>query len=257
MKLLTVDIGNTTIDFGLFSATKLGGSASGGENKKLIAKTKILTAKFSKIPFGNYDNAIIISVVPCITSKISRQLKNKPIIVNYKNIPIKIKVKKPEQVGADRLVNAVAVKEIYGCPSVVIDLGTATTLDFVSEKGEYLGGIIAPGIKISAEALFEKTAKLPLVSFQTIKQNLVIGKNTKEAILSGIFWEHIGLIKEVIKKIKNEKLKMKNLKVILTGGYAKTFAKHFPNFIVDEDLTLKGLEIVFEKLRSCPENARQ
>lgn len=236
MKLLAIDIGNTTINFGLF------------ENKKL-KKIKICTEKFKKIPFGNYDAAIISSVVPFATKKIIRQLKIKPIITDYKNIPIKIKVKNPKQVGSDRLVNAVALKEIYGCPSVVIDSGTATTFDFVSEKGEYLGGVISPGIKISAEALHEKTAKLPKVSFRALARNLIIGKNTKEAILSGIFFGHIGLIKEVIDRVQSSEFRVQRLKVILTGGYADFFAAHFPDFIVDDDITLKGLKIIFSKIR--------
>ena len=233
MKLLAIDIGNTTINFGL------------SENEKL-EKIKIFTEKFKKIPFGNYDAAIISSVVPFATKKIIRQLKVKPIIIDHKNIPIKIKVKNPEQVGSDRLVNAIAAIEIYGAPSVVIDLGTATTFDVVSKKGEYIGGVIAPGIKISAESLSEKTAKLPNIKPEVPKN--IIGKNTKEAILSGIFYGHLGLIREVIEKVKGERLKVKKLKVILTGGYARFFSKHFPDFIVDEDITLKGLEIIFGKI---------
>ncbi|MDO8735425.1 MAG: type III pantothenate kinase [Elusimicrobiota bacterium] len=235
MKLLAIDIGNTTINSGLF------------ENKKLKIKRKIATEKFKRIPFGDYNDVIIASVVPKATKKIIRLLKIKPIILDSKNIPIKIKVKSPQMVGSDRLVNAFAAKELYGVPAVVVDLGTATTFDVVSKNDEYIGGIIAPGIKISAESLYEKTAKLPNIKPEVPKN--VIGKNTKEAILSGIFYGHLGLIKEVIEKVKSEKLKVKNLKVILTGGYATFFSKHFPDFIVDRDITLKGLEIIFSKIR--------
>ncbi|MFA5779967.1 MAG: type III pantothenate kinase [Elusimicrobiota bacterium] len=231
MKLLAIDIGNTTINFGLF------------ENEKL-EKATVFTEKFKKIPFGDYDNGIIASVVPYATKKIIRLLKIKPIILDSKNIPIKIKVKNPQKVGPDRLVNAFAAKELYGVPSVVVDLGTATTFDVVSKNGEYIGGVIAPGIKISAESLYEKTAKLPKIKLEVPKN--IIGKNTKEAIMSGIFYGHLGLIKEVIKKVKGERLNVK--KIILTGGYATFFSKHFPDFIVDGDITLKGLKIIFEKL---------
>ncbi|MFH1541164.1 MAG: type III pantothenate kinase [Elusimicrobiota bacterium] len=257
MNLLAIDIGNTTVNFGLFEISQ------DGKNKKLKTKTKILTEKFQKIPppLNNYDNAIITSVVPNVTNKIISQLKIKPIVLNSKNIPIKIKLKTPEKVGSDRLVNSVAVSELYGVPSVVIDLGTATTLDVISKNREYLGGIIAPGIRISAESLYEKTAKLPKIKPEIPKN--VIGKNTKEAILSGIFYGQIGLIKEAINKIENrksssksiacftcgEEVESKNLKVILTGGYASFFSKYFPDFIIDEDITLKGLEIIFTKIR--------
>ena len=242
MKLLAIDVGNTTIKFGLF------------ENKKL-KKAAVFTKKFKKIPFVDYDNVIIASVVPDATKKIIRLLKTKPIILDSKNIPIKIKVKNPQKVGSDRLVNACAAKEIYGVPSVVVDLGTATTFDVVSKNGDYLGGVIAPGIKILTESLYEKTAKLPNIkltpSVILSEAKNLIGKNTKEAILSGIFYGHIGLIKEVIKKVRSEKLevKSKKLKVILTGGYAVFFLKYFPDFIVDGDITLKGLKIIFEKLQ--------
>ncbi|MFH0948131.1 MAG: type III pantothenate kinase [Elusimicrobiota bacterium] len=275
MKLLAIDVGNTIINFGLFSALAKGeflpdppvagqagendrGFTCGGDNKELT-KIKILTTKFAKIPFSDYDIAIISSVVPDLTPKIKKNLKNS-IVVNHKNIPIKIKLINPGEVGSDRLVNAVAVKELYGVPSVVIDLGTATTFDIVSENGEYIGGVIAPGVRISAESLSEKTAKLPKVSFRVPmksgRRNLVVGKNTKEAILAGIFYGQVGLIREVIKRIRSspsrfacgEEFGVRRLKVVLTGGYANFFAAHFPDFIVDEDLTLKGLKIIFEKL---------
>lgn len=234
MKLLAIDIGNTTINFGLF------------ENKKL-KKVKIFTEKFKKIPFGDYNYAIIASVVPYATKKIIRLLKVKPVILDSKNIPIKIKIKNPQRVGSDRLVNAFAAKKLYGNPAIIVDLGTATTFDVVSKNGEYLGGVIAPGIKISTESLYEKTAKLPKIKPEVPKN--VIGKNTKEAILSGIFYGHLGLIKEVITKLQITNYKLQNPKVILTGGYSEFFAKHFPDFIVDKDITLKGLKIIFSKIR--------
>ena len=236
MKLLAIDIGNTTINFGFF------------ENKKL-KKIKIFTEKFKKIPFGDYDDVIIASVVPKATKKTVRLLKIKPVILDSKNIPIKIKLKNPDRVGSDRLVNAFAAKELYGVPAVVVDLGTATTFDIVSKNDEYIGGIIAPGVRISAESLYEKTAKLPNI-IPEIPKN-IIGKNTKEAILSGIFFGHIGLIKEVVNKVGSRKSEVgsEKLKIILTGGYASFFAAHFPDFIVDDDITLKGLKIIFSKIR--------
>lgn len=239
MKLLAIDIGNTTINFGLFSAAQL-------------KEEKIFTEKFKKIPFGDYDAAIISSVVPDATGKIIRRLKIKPIILDHKNIPLKISLKKPAQVGADRLVNAVAAKTLYGYPAIVIDMGTATTIDVVSEKGEYAGGIIAPGIEMSAVSLYEKTAKLPKIKLPlgggASRGNLIIGTNTKEAILAGIFTGHIGLLKEAIRRIKNQS-RQGGTKIILTGGYVGYFSKYIDHSVADKDLTLKGLKIIFDKHR--------
>ena len=182
-----------------------------------------------------------------MTLTIKKTLKN-PIILNNKNIPIKIKLKNPSQVGIDRLVNAVAAKNIYSCPSIVIDFGTATTFDIVSEKGEYIGGIIAPGIKISAESLYEKTAKLPKLNIKKINNLKIIGKNTNEAINSGIIYGHIGLIKEVLREIEKQNPKIKKPKIILTGGYSKMLSGFF-DFKIDEELTLKGLQVIFDSLK--------
>ncbi|HAM39363.1 MAG TPA: type III pantothenate kinase [Elusimicrobia bacterium] len=235
MKLLAVDIGNTTINFGLF------------ENGNLILKKKIISYGFKNVPIKDYSESIVSSVVPDLTLTIKKTLKN-PIILNNKNIPIKIKLKNPSQVGIDRLVNAVAAKNIYSCPSIVIDFGTATTFDIVSEKGEYIGGIIAPGIKISAESLYEKTAKLPKLNIKKINNLKIIGKNTNEAINSGIIYGHIGLIKEVLREIEKQNPKIKKPKIILTGGYSKMLSGFF-DFKIDEELTLKGLQVIFDSLK--------
>ncbi|OGS44730.1 MAG: hypothetical protein A2539_03845 [Elusimicrobia bacterium RIFOXYD2_FULL_34_15] len=237
MKLLAVDIGNTTINFGLF------------ENGKLISKKKVLSKKFKSNPYKNYCKAIISSVVPNLTLKTKKIIKKATVVIN-KNIPIKIKIKNPKQVGTDRLVNALAAKKIYGYPAIIIDSGTATTFDIISKKGEYIGGIIAPGIRISAEALNEKTAKLPKINLTNINKNKlnVVGKNTEEAIKSGIIYGHVGLIREVVNEIRKQNPEIRNAKIILTGGYSKLLSSFF-SFKTDENLTLKGLQIISENLK--------
>jgi len=243
MRLLAIDIGNTTVNFGLF------------EDKKLKKSVKVFSRRLpdKDIPFGDFDIAVISSVVPELTANIVKKIKKlsnvqRVIVVNSKNVPIKLKVDIPEQVGADRVVNALAAREIYGCPAVVIDLGTATTFDIVSKKGEYIGGVIAPGIQMSIDALYEKTAKLPRVNLKSPED--IIGKNTNDAITSGVIFGNVGMIKEVMSRLKSERLKVKKLKVILTGGYAEMMSKYFHDFEVDCDLTLKGLNIICEKMIS-------
>jgi len=240
MKLLAVDIGNTTINFGLF------------EDKKLKKKVKILSKLLPKkdIPFGDFGAAVVSSVVPELTSAIVKKIKKfhddrRVFIVTSRNVPIKLKVDIPDQVGADRIVNAIAAREIYGCPAVVIDLGTATTFDIVSKKGEYSGGVIAPGIQMSIDALYEKTSQLPRVNMK-LPQN-IIGKNTNDAIISGVIFGKVGMIREVMGRIGSGKWEVGSGRVILTGGYAKMLSKYFPNFVVDCDLTLKGLKIIYDR----------
>ena len=149
----------------------------------------------------------------------------------------------PKEVGADRIVNAVAAFKEYGAPSVVIDFGTATTFDVISEKGEYIGGVIAPGIIISSEALFQYAARLPRVEIADPK--CVIGKNTVTAMQSGIFYGYIGLVDEIAKRIVNE-LK-KDCKFIATGGLAELVAPYCSyNPTIDLDLTLKGIKLLYE-----------
>ena len=250
MNLLAIDIGNTTVNFGLF------------ENDKLKKKTKIYSREMPRrrIPYTGFDDAVIASVVPALTRVVSGKIKKLPggksiTVLDSTNIPLKLKVDNPAQVGADRIVNAAAAAEIYGCPAVVIDMGTATTFDVVSKNCEYTGGVIAPGISMSLDALHEKTSKLPRVNLKIPKG--VVGKNTEDAIISGIIFGNVGMIKEVMSRVGSrkseavrEKVKNKKWKVILTGGYSEIFAKYFPGFELDPDMTLKGLNIIYKKIVS-------
>ena len=151
----------------------------------------------------------------------------------------------PRELGADRIVNAVAAYEIYGGPLIIVDFGTATTFCAITSKGEYLGGAICPGIQISSEALFGRTAKLPKIDI--VKIGNVIGKNTVNAMQSGIFYGYVGQVDYIIKRIKDE-INEKNIKVIATGGMASLIATESCEIDkVNELLTLEGLKIIYEK----------
>lgn len=236
--VLVADIGNTNINFGIFKGKIL--------KKSWILPTQKLSLKSDLKLKGNFKKAIICSVYPKATrilkEKLKRKLKIKPLVVgdNLK-VPIKNLYKNPNQVGQDRLVNAYAGKKIYGIPLIIIDFGTAITFDVVSKEGDYLGGIIAPGLNISLEALFEKCALLPKVKLSIPKS--FIGRDTQNSILSGVTYGFSALCDGIIIKLKKE-FKRKPL-VIATGGNVdliKRFSKQIDK--VDKNLTLKGLNLL-------------
>ena len=239
--LLAVDIGNTNIVVGLF------------KGNKIISKQRILSDKNERVKQlkGNVDAAIIGSVVPALTKVISRQIKKlykiKPLIVSWKQIrAVKIALKNKGQVGIDRLINAVAVQKLYNGPAVVIDFGTATTFCALDRFGRYLGGAITSGLAISRDVLHKRTAKLPSIEIRKPKN--VIGKNTIEAMRSGLFWGYVDMVEGMIKRFKS-KIGRK-AKVIATGGLSKLIASGTNKIdIVDPDLTLKGLKLVYEGMK--------
>ncbi|MCX5707684.1 MAG: type III pantothenate kinase [Candidatus Omnitrophica bacterium] len=218
MMNLTVDIGNTNLTLGLF------------KNNKLVIKAALATKNsqyyaFLKPFFRKYaiDTVIVASVVPQATRKLEtalKKLKAKPVLILGKNlvVPIKNRYQFPKQVGQDRLVDAFACVKLYGSPAIVVDFGTAITFDVISRKQEYLGGMILPGIETSLSALKEKTALLPKVKLSRPPKE-IIGRNTRDSILSGIIFGFAGLTDNLIKKLK---LKLgKRTLVIGTGGNIK------------------------------------
>jgi type III pantothenate kinase len=151
----------------------------------------------------------------------------------------------PKEVGADRIVNAVAAYDAFGTATVVVDFGTATTFDFVSERGEYLGGVISPGITISCEALFHKASKLPRVEIFA-RPHSILAKNTISSMNAGIIFGYAGLVEGIINRIKQEM--DQELRVVATGGLAALIAGECPAIeAVDDHLTLKGLKIIFQR----------
>ena len=238
MMLLAVDIGNTSIAFGMFERNKLNSS-------RKISTQGIFSNKTISLP-DKVDAAIISSVVPkatpIIKKAIAKRYKIRPLVLgdNIK-APIKNLYRKPKQVGQDRLVDAVAVKELYGCPSIVIDFGTAITFDVISKKGEYLGGLIFPGIETSLNALSQKAALLPKIKVAPPKG--LIGRDTVDSMRSGVFYGTGALCDGVIAKLKSKDGPMK---VIATGGHAALMAKYSTAIDrINPDLTLLGLKIIY------------
>lgn len=194
---------------------------------------------------------VIASVVPPLTATfqelVGRLVGKEPVIVGPAiETGIRIAIDNPAETGADRIANTAAVQELYGGPAIVADLGTATTFDVVSAAGEYLGGAIAPGLGIAAEALVRRTAKLPKVELTPPPR--AVGANTVSAMQSGLVFGYVGLVKELIERLKAE-LDPK-AKVIATGGMAEIVADWTKVFdIVNPRLTLEGIRIIYQKNR--------
>jgi type III pantothenate kinase len=197
------------------------------------------------------DTAIIASVVPealfHLVTLCHRYFGSEPLVVGEDEVDLGIEVlmDRPEQVGADRLVNAVAAHDRYRRPLIVVDFGTATTFDIVDGNGNYCGGVIAPGINLSLEALYQAASKLPRVDIRPTEQ--VIGKATIPAMQSGIFWGYVGLIEGLIQRIRAE-WGVADMPVVATGGLAPMFAKATSLFdYIDRDLTIHGLVLIHRR----------
>jgi len=249
--LLVVDIGNTHTVVGVFREEKIIGHwrlRSHSRTPDEIGVYLLNLLKVGEIPIGQIKGAIISSVVPPLdypwSFGIKQYLGVDCLMVSSKlELGIKIAYSNPSEVGADRLVNAVAGLQKYPAPMTIVDFGTAITLDVVSRYGEYLGGTIAPGLATSVEALFGRTAKLPKVSFDV--PTTVIGKNTMESIQAGILFGFAGLVDNLIAKIEEE-LKQE-VTVVATGGDAQKIASLSGRIqYVDPWLTLEGLRFIYE-----------
>ena len=248
--LLVVDTGNTTTVAGIFDGDNLIAhwrlsSILHTADELGIYFLNLLSTK--NINPSNIEAAAFASVVPSLDFSMKEAIKNYfgvvPLQVNASiDTGIEIRCKNPREVGADRIVNAVAGREKYGSPLIVADYGTAITFDVVSNDGAYLGGVIAPGLNSGISALFSKAAKLPQVALSIPES--VIGRNTEEAIQSGILFGNAGLTDRIVEMIKNEK-GLENSKVIATGGHAGLMAKVSRSIdYVDKWLTLEGLKII-------------
>ncbi len=252
--LLVIDIGNSNIVFGVYQKESLLHTWRKVTGKKVISgnysKDLLRELDFKKIRKEEINGIEIACVVPSLLPDFKKWCKdffsvNPCVVKPEENAYVRILCDNPSEVGADRIVNAVAGYSKYGGPLIIVDFGTATTFDIIGIKGEYLGGVIVPGIGISAEVLFEKAEKLPLV--KPLKPDKVVGKNTEESIQAGLFFGAIGQVKEIISRIKKEI----NIspKVIVTGGYAELMKREIKEVIIDACLTLEGLRIIYEKNR--------
>ncbi len=254
--LLAIDIGNTHTVFGIYQDGKL---IHDWRVSSLITRTEDetwLLVKFfcedANVNVKEITGVGISSVVPNLTDVFvwmsEKHFKVEPVVVSSElDLGIKILYDDPSAVGADRLCNAVAGFTKYGGPVIIIDFGTATTYDVVSEKGEYLGGVIAPGIETSAAELHRRAAKLPKIELHFPKS--VIGKNTVSSMQSGIMYGAVDAMEGMIKRIKN--IIGQNAKVIATGGLAKTIIEH-TNMVdfYEPSLVLDGICIIYNKVKN-------
>lgn len=251
--IFVLDVGNTNTVLGIYDGDdlKYHWRIETSRNKTEDEYGMVIKALFENesIHFNEIDGIIISSVVPPIMSALERMCQKyfniKPLIVGPGiKTGLNIKYENPREVGADRIVNAVAGIHFYGSPLIIVDFGTATTYCYINEQNQYMGGAIAPGINISTEALFSRAAKLPRI--EIAKPNNVIGKNTVNAMQAGILYGYVGQVEGIVSRIKAQA--KKNPKVIATGGLAKLIATE-SNVIdlVDPFLTLKGLQLIYEK----------
>lgn len=253
--ILAVDIGNTTVSIALMKSLKVFRAWSLDSTLSEFKFNHSLRKMFEFIQkkYPAIEGGMICSVVPRLTGRTKNQFKKIflcPVLVVGKDIhvPIKNNYQPAKQVGQDRLVGAYAAKCLYKAPCVIVDFGTAITFDVINAKGEYEGGMIVPGIRLSIESLFSKTALLPrLEKIQAPKQ--LIGKNTKQSILSGIFFGYgamcSGLIGLIVKKVKGKS------KIVVTGGYTRLMKKFIIHQIdhIDEHLVFKGMALIFSSIK--------
>jgi type III pantothenate kinase len=254
--LLVIDAGNTNIVFAVHDGTewrgtwRLATSAQRTSDEYGVWLETLLTR--SGIKTGQVNRAVIGTVVPAALYHLRRLCREwfnvEPLVANArKDWGFAIKIDNPDEVGADRLLNALAAHSHYRGPLVVVDFGTATTFDVVDADGAYLGGVIAPGINLSIEALHQAAARLPRIGIG--RPESVIGRSTIPAMRSGIYWGYIGLIEGLLTRIESEY--GEPLKAIATGGLAPLFAEGTTKFTaIDADLTLDGLRLL--SLRNTP-----
>ncbi len=252
--LLVIDVGNTNIAFGVYSGESL------QANFRIMSKQPHTSDEYgmyirdllaeNRINYQNIDGVIIVSVVPnvmhALTAASVKYLEKSPMVVAPGiKTGIKVETENPKEIGADRIVDAAAAYEKYGGPVLVIDFGTATTYDLISKDGGFLAGITAPGMGISAKALWEDTAKLPEIEIK--KPSSILATETISSMQAGLVYGQIGASEHIIRKVKEES-GIKDLKVVATGGLGRLICEETELIdIYDSALTLEGLRIIYEK----------
>ena len=249
--LLAIDCGNTNVVFAIYdgddqrASWRISSDSRPSTDEYVVWLTQLMALK--NINVDDITGVMIASVVPDIQPKLvalaHRGFDLVPLCVGDSDVDlgIAINIDRPEQAGADRLVNAVAAVAWHNLPAVVIDFGTATTLDLIGPKGAYEGGIIAPGVNLSIEALYMAAARLPRIAVKPWQRDMpVLGTDTISAMQSGVFWGYVGMVEGLLTRLRHSY--GADLPAIVTGGLAPLFADHINGpLVVDADLTLKGL----------------
>lgn len=252
--ILVIDVGNTNIVLGVYDGETLTANwRMTTSSSRTADETGIFIHSLfdsSHIDYRKLENVIISSVVPNIMYSLTHGIRKyfhiEPMIVESgMKTGINLRMENPKELGADRIVNMVAAYEIYGGPVLIIDYGTATTYDYVNEKGEFITGITAPGIQICADALYQRAAQLPKVEIK--KPTSLIVRNTIGSLQAGIVMGKVGETVYMVEQLKKE-LGEPNMKVVATGGLARIIDEDGEVFdVLDPLLTLKGLRILYEK----------
>ena len=258
--LLAVDVGNTNAVFALFDGADVvaqwrsATSTTKTADEHAVWLHQLMT--MSGRSLGDIDSCIISTVVPQslfnLRNLARRYLKCEPVVVTAQNIPgVEVRISKPSEAGADRIVNAVGAFTAHGGPLIVVDSGTATTFDVSGADGGFEGGVIAPGINLSMQALHQAAAQLPRVAIEQPAR--AIGKDTVGAMQSGVFWGYIGLIEGLIGRIRKEY--GAPMKVVATGGVASLFEGATKSIdIFDADLTVRGLYEIYSRVTRMKAN---
>ena len=256
--LLAIDVGNTNVTIGVFEGKRLAHSwrlaalreRTGDELGILITRL----FEQAQVPVASVNGIVVASVVPPLTRPMEemceRYFSHQPLVVDAANAGMPVRYTPAADVGADRIVNAVAAWDKYGrdsaVPLIVVDFGTGTTFDVISAHGEYLGGVICPGINISAEALFTRAARLPRVDVR--KPDAVIGQNTVNAMQSGLFFGYVEMVDGLVRRIRAELPGGDKAVVLATGGLAEVISGESVAIQhVDANLTLEGLRLIWER----------
>lgn len=236
---LLIDISNSFTKLAFASRTRI-------ERPNRIATNKLTSSYLQRIrKRRKIDVFVVSSVVPEKNRVVKRAAgKTKVLLLNPRlKLGVGIDYPAPKTIGADRLANAAAVAAFYGCPAIVVDFGTAVTFDIISNRGNYIGGVIAPGLEAMTSFLYQRTALLPKLSLSEPKR--AVGRSTIGAMMSGAIFGYRGLVREIIARIKAEQFPRKRVHIVATGGYAKLLAAKVPEIdAIHPNLTLEGLRIV-------------
>jgi len=254
--ILAIDQGNTNTVFALLDGETLlrKWRIASDENRTADEYMVWISALMNLAGIGpeEVDGAILASVVPqgqlSLVLLCRRYFECEPLIVGEPELELGIeaRIRDPRDVGADRLVNAVAAREQFGAPLIIVDFGTATTFDVIGRDGDYMGGVISPGVNLSLKALHEAAAKLPRIAVETPSHTRVTGFSTLEAMHSGVFWGYVSLIDGIVTRLKSEH--EGEMRVIATGGLAKVFTGHCAGIDeIDHDLTVTGLRLIYQR----------